>query len=77
MDRFKALVIRRDEATKQQSVALETLGEDALMAGDVDVRVEYSTLNYKDGLLDGPYKSYDANGRLAGETTYVAGVRQP
>jgi acrylyl-CoA reductase (NADPH) len=50
VDRFKALVIRRDEATKQQSVALETLGEDALMAGDVDVRVEYSTLNYKDGL---------------------------
>src|SRR5262245_25735576 len=50
LDRFKALVIRRDEATKQQSVALETLGEDALMDGDVDVRVEYSTLNYKDGL---------------------------
>jgi acrylyl-CoA reductase (NADPH) len=50
LDRFKALVIRRDEATKQQSVALETLGDDALMEGDVDVRVEYSTLNYKDGL---------------------------
>jgi acrylyl-CoA reductase (NADPH) len=50
LDRFKALVIRRDEATKQQSVALETLAEDALMEGDVDVRVDYSTLNYKDGL---------------------------
>jgi acrylyl-CoA reductase (NADPH) len=50
LDRFKAVVIRRDEATKQQSVALETVGEDTLMEGDVDVRVEYSTLNYKDGL---------------------------
>jgi acrylyl-CoA reductase (NADPH) len=50
VDRFRALVIRRDEATKQQSVAFETLGEDALMDGDVDIRVERSTVNYKDGL---------------------------
>jgi acrylyl-CoA reductase (NADPH) len=50
LDPFQALVIRRDEATKQQSVAFETLGEADLMEGDVDVRVEYSTLNYKDGL---------------------------
>ena len=49
-NRFKALVIRRDEATKAQSVAAEemTLGE--LMEGDVTVRVQYSTVNYKDGL---------------------------
>jgi len=50
MDPFKALVIRRDEETKQQSVAVETLTADALMDGDVDVAVEYSTVNYKDGL---------------------------
>jgi acrylyl-CoA reductase (NADPH) len=50
LDRFKALVIRRDETTKQQSVGFETLGEEALMDGDVDVKVEASTLNYKDGL---------------------------
>jgi len=47
---FKALVIRRDEGTKQQSAAFETVGEDALMDGDVDVRIEASTVNYKDGL---------------------------
>ena len=50
MDRFKALLITRDEATKEQSVGVETLDADDLMDGDVDVRVEYSTVNYKDGL---------------------------
>jgi acrylyl-CoA reductase (NADPH) len=50
MDTFKALLIRRDEDTGKQTVAVETLGEADLMDGDVDVRVEYSTVNYKDGL---------------------------
>jgi len=50
MDRFKALLITRDEATKAQSVAVTTLTPADLMDGDVDVRVEYSTINYKDGL---------------------------
>jgi len=50
MDSFKALLITRDEATKLQSVAETTLTPDDLMEGDVDVRVEYSTINYKDGL---------------------------
>ncbi len=50
MDRFKALLITRDEATKAQSVAVTELGLDDLMPGDVDVRVEHSTVNYKDGL---------------------------
>jgi acrylyl-CoA reductase (NADPH) len=50
MDQFKALLITRDEATKKQSVAVATLTEADLMEGDVDVRVEYSTVNYKDGL---------------------------
>ena len=50
MDRFKALVVTRDEATKVQSVGIATLSEADLMDGDVDVRVEYSTVNYKDGL---------------------------
>jgi len=47
---FKAIIIRRDEDTKTQSVAVETLAETDLMEGDVDVRVEHSTINYKDGL---------------------------
>jgi acrylyl-CoA reductase (NADPH) len=50
MDTFKALLITRDEATRQQSVAVKTLGLDDLMPGDVDIRVEYSTVNFKDGL---------------------------
>jgi acrylyl-CoA reductase (NADPH) len=50
MDTFKALLITRDEATKAQAVAVASLTQADLMEGDVDVRVEYSTVNYKDGL---------------------------
>jgi acrylyl-CoA reductase (NADPH) len=50
VDQFKALLITRDEATKKQSVAEAMLAPGDLMAGDVDIRVEYSTINYKDGL---------------------------
>jgi len=46
-DTFRALVARKDE---QQSCAYETLSLEDLDAGDVTVRVEYSTLNFKDGL---------------------------
>jgi acrylyl-CoA reductase (NADPH) len=45
---FKAIVIEKsDGGTK---VALADFDEVNLMDGDVTVRVEYSTLNYKDGL---------------------------
>ena len=50
MDRFKALLITRDEATRVQSVAEAMLTPADLMDGDVDVRVAHSTVNYKDGL---------------------------
>src|SRR6202049_2510588 len=45
---FKA--IRIDKAEKGQSVALVDFDEKDLMDGDVTVRVEWSTVNYKDGL---------------------------
>jgi acrylyl-CoA reductase (NADPH) len=45
---FKAIVI--DKTDKGQSVSLTDFDETKLMDGDVTVRVEYSTLNYKDGL---------------------------
>jgi acrylyl-CoA reductase (NADPH) len=45
---FKA--IRIDKADHNQSVALVDFDERDLMDGDVTVRVEWSTLNYKDGL---------------------------
>ena len=48
MATFKA--IRIDKADKGTTVALTQFDEADLMDGDVTVRVEWSTLNYKDGL---------------------------
>jgi len=48
MPSFKAIVIDKTEAG--QTVALTDFDEKNLMDGDVTVRIEYSTLNYKDGL---------------------------
>jgi acrylyl-CoA reductase (NADPH) len=45
---FKAIVV--DKAESGQTVRLTDFDERELMEGDVTVRVEYSTLNYKDGL---------------------------
>src|ERR1700730_5908370 len=45
---FKA--IRIDKADKSTTAALTEFDEAELMDGDVTVRVEWSTLNYKDGL---------------------------
>ncbi|MBS0528755.1 MAG: oxidoreductase [Proteobacteria bacterium] len=48
MGTFKA--IRIDKAEKGTTVALTQFDEAELMDGDVTVRVEWSTVNYKDGL---------------------------
>lgn len=48
MTTFKAIVI--DKAESGQKVALRDFDENDLMDGDVTVRVEHSTINYKDGL---------------------------
>src|SRR5271170_4562260 len=48
MATFKA--IRIDKADKGTTAALVAFDEAELMEGDVTVRVEWSTLNYKDGL---------------------------
>jgi acrylyl-CoA reductase (NADPH) len=45
---FKAIVIRKTDAG--QSIGLEDFDEHDLMDGDVTVRLEWSTVNYKDGL---------------------------
>jgi acrylyl-CoA reductase (NADPH) len=42
--------IRIDKAEKGTTVALTQFDEAELMEGDVTIRVEWSTLNYKDGL---------------------------
>jgi acrylyl-CoA reductase (NADPH) len=46
--KFKAIVI--EKADKGQTVSLTEFDEANLMDGDVTVRVEWSTINYKDGL---------------------------
>ncbi|HZQ11208.1 MAG TPA: MDR family oxidoreductase [Pseudolabrys sp.] len=48
MAKFKAIVIEKTEGGTR--AALTDFDEANLMDGDVTVRVEYSTLNYKDGL---------------------------
>lgn len=47
-DTFRAIMARRTEAG--QTVALETITEADLPAADVTLDVDYSSLNYKDGL---------------------------
>ena len=48
MGTFKA--VRIEKADKGTTVALAQFDEAELMDGDVTVRVEWSTVNYKDGL---------------------------
>ena len=48
MATFKAIVI--DKAESGQNVALTDFDEANLMDGDTTIRVEWSTVNYKDGL---------------------------
>ncbi len=50
---FKALVVEKNEEGKT-SASIQELSLDQLPAGDVTVAVEYSTVNYKDGLCIGP-----------------------
>ena len=45
---FKAVLIEKDDAGYR--AAVKDLDEASLPEGDVGVRVEYSSLNYKDGL---------------------------
>ena len=47
---FRALVLTQG-ADRKVSGSVETLDESRLPAGDVTVAIDYSTLNYKDGLV--------------------------
>ena len=49
---FNALVVNKDEDEKT-SAAVEQISVDQLPEGNVTVAVEYSTVNYKDGLCIG------------------------
>ena len=51
---FNALVVTRNEETKKTAASVKQIGADQLPEGEVLVAVEYSTVNYKDGLCIGP-----------------------
>ena len=51
---FNALVVEKDEESGKTSAAVQQISVDDLPHGEVLVAVEYSTLNYKDGLCIGP-----------------------
>ncbi len=63
---FQALVCRKDD--NGVTAAIETLETSDLPGGDVTVAVEYSTLNYKDGLC------LTGNGGLVRDYPHVPGV---
>ncbi len=50
---FNALLVNKDDDGKTHA-AVTQITEDQLPEGDVTVAVEYSTVNYKDGLCIGP-----------------------
>ena len=64
---FKALVVEKNEEGKT-SASVQELNEDRLPDGDVTVAVEYSTVNYKDGLCVGP------GGGLVRKYPHVPGI---
>lgn len=51
---FNALVVEKDDESGKTNAAVRQIDVDQLPHGDVTVAVEYSTVNYKDGLCIGP-----------------------
>ena len=68
MSEFNALVVEKDEETGKTSAAVKPLTLADLPEGDVTVAVEYSTVNYKDGLCIGP------GGGLVRKYPHVQGI---
>lgn len=66
MSEFQALLL--DEADGKVSAALRNLADEALPQAGVTVRVDYSTLNYKDGMI------INGLGRLVRQYPHVPGI---
>ncbi|MGE0658328.1 MAG: MDR family oxidoreductase [Reyranellaceae bacterium] len=64
---IRALVLEQGDDRKVSS-AIQELPEDRLPAGDVTVKVDYSTVNYKDGLI------VTTGGRLVKTWPHVGGI---
>ncbi|SFU17284.1 acryloyl-CoA reductase [Sedimentitalea nanhaiensis] len=65
---FNALVVNKDEDSGKTSAAVQQIGLDDLPEADVTVAVEYSTINYKDGLCIG------SGGGLVRKYPHVPGI---
>ncbi|MDU8913197.1 acryloyl-CoA reductase [Aestuariicoccus sp. MJ-SS9] len=65
---FKALVVEKDEESGKTSAGVAEIGLEDLPEGEVTVAVEYSTVNYKDGLCIGP------GGGLVRKYPHVPGI---
>ncbi|MBV7392742.1 MDR family oxidoreductase [Mameliella sediminis] len=65
---FKALVVEKDEESGKTAAAVQEIGLDALPDAEVTVAVDYSTVNYKDGLCIGP------GGGLVRKYPHVPGI---
>lgn len=66
MDPFRALLVRKAE--ESFSVQVEAITANDLPAGEVFIRVQYSSINYKDGLACSP------NGRIVNAYPFVPGI---
>lgn len=66
MDNFKAFVV--DKTDGNFSAQIKTISLDDLPAGDVVVKVAYSSVNYKDGLASIP------NGKIVRAYPFVPGI---
>tara|TARA_R110002049_G_scaffold4601_5_gene32607 strand:- start:841384 stop:842376 length:993 start_codon:yes stop_codon:yes gene_type:complete len=64
---FSAIVVERNKQGDVSS-ALQTLNDDQLPAGDVTVAIQYTTVNYKDGLCMQP------NNGMVREYPHVPGI---
>ncbi len=65
---FNALVVNKDEETGKTSAAVQELSLNDLPDAEVTVAVDYSTVNYKDGLCIGP------GGGLVRKYPHVPGI---
>lgn len=65
---FNALVVNKDEESGKTSAAVTQISEGDLPHGEVLVSVDYSTVNYKDGLCVGP------GGGLVRKYPHVPGI---
>lgn len=54
MSEFNAIVVDKDAETGKTNAELRQISVADLPEGDVTVAVDYSTVNYKDGLCIGP-----------------------